>query len=155
MPKLSHYCPKTNYIIYYANPNGRSISIGDGIQTNRQKTPNLGSIFLPNYSQYSCSTTGHLSPISTKIFSKSLHNVAKISYLCQNFHATFMQKLIYTRFAIGLKNSLSSAYTLKRQPSNTSNLFYPQNTYEHCIHNPKYLASQGTKPLELASTKYS
>ena len=93
--------------------------IGDGTQTDRQKAPNLGSIFPPNYGQCSYSTRGHLSPILTKSCSKSLHNIAKILYLCKNFHATFMQKLICTRFAIGFKNGLPSTYTLKGQPRNT------------------------------------
>ena len=35
-----------------------------------------------------CLTTGRSSPISTKIYSNSSHNIAKISYLCKNFHAT-------------------------------------------------------------------
>ena len=125
-PKLSYYYPNTNNRIHYANPSGRNRPIGNGTHTDRQKTPNPGSIFPPNYVWYSCSTTRCLSLISTKIYSKSLHCIIKISYLCKNCHATFMQKLIYTRFAIGFKNSLFSAYTLKRQPSNIN---MPQTIY--------------------------
>ena len=33
----------------HANPSGRSTLIRDGTQTDKQKTPNLGSIFPPNY----------------------------------------------------------------------------------------------------------
>ena len=105
MLKLSHYCPNTNNRIIYANPSGKSMPIGDGTQTDRQKTPNLGSIFPPSYGWCSCSTTGLLSPISTRIYSKSLHCTTKNSYLCKNLYATFRQKLIHTRFAIGFKTA--------------------------------------------------
>ena len=120
LPKLSYYCPNTNTGIYYANPSGRSMPIGDGTRNNKQKSPKLGSILLPNYGQCSCLTTRRLSLISTKTCSKSLHYIAKISYLCKIFHATFMQKLICTRFTIGFKNGLPSIYMLKGQPRSSS-----------------------------------
>ena len=89
-PKQSHYCPNTNYRIHDASPSGRSIPIGDSTQTNRQKTPNPGSIFPPNYGWYPCSATELISLISTKICSKSLHYIAKnlifMQYLSYSFH---------------------------------------------------------------------
>ena len=45
VPKLTN----TNTSINHANPSGRSTLIGGGTQTNRQKIPNLGIIFPPNY----------------------------------------------------------------------------------------------------------
>ena len=50
-PKLSHYCLNANSRIFDANSSVRITPIRDGTQTYRQKTPNLNSIFLPNYGQ--------------------------------------------------------------------------------------------------------
>ena len=64
--KLKYYYPSAYSRIDYTNFSIRSTSIRDGTQTNRQKTPNLGSFFLPNYGWCSHVTTGYFCYISTK-----------------------------------------------------------------------------------------
>ena len=104
-PKLSNYYPNTYSRIADANSNVRSMPIGDGTQTDRQKTPGLGSIFLPNFGwcSYYRAPMPHLNQNMQQIIAFYNKNHRVVS---------FMQKLICTRFAVSFKSGLPNAYIL-------------------------------------------
>ena len=84
--KLSHFCPNTYYRIDDINSNVKSMPIRDGLQNNRQKTPNLNIPFLPNYVWYPYANTGYFYKISIKTCNKALFlmQITKFCLLCKN-----------------------------------------------------------------------
>ena len=84
--KLSHYYPN---IYSKINDTSSSMPIEDGTQIDRQKTPNLGSIFLPNIGHCSYATTRHLCHISTKKCNESLHSTIQIRDLYLSCKSSF------------------------------------------------------------------
>ena len=80
--KPSHYYPNTHSRIDDVNFSVRSMPIGDRTQTNRQKNPNLGSIFLTNYGKCSYTTPRCFHHSSTKLCNKSFHSIIQIIDFC-------------------------------------------------------------------------